>query len=184
MNQQELLVKLSSLSPRTAFIYGLVLSGLYWMILFDDGSGLKKQIEEVRQSLNAELAKEKESEMALKEVDIARASLEALAQQYLELSKQLPTEFNSTQVYRRLDSLAEKLKITIRSKEPQNPQQEAQIQEYPILIEGVGEFSAILAFVKNLTTQKMIFRLREIQLQKEKSIRFRMKLSTFVFKNE
>ena len=187
MNINDILFKVSLWTPRQALTYGAVATALYFFMAYDNGDGLEQNLNSVKQAVSIEEAKEQESELALKEVEIVKASLEALGQQYQILSRELPRELNTAQMIKILDTLATSSGVQIRSKAPQPTRKFDAIEEYPLSIEGKSDFKSLLYFVKRIVTEPMILRIRSghfMRNDNNRDIQFRMEISSFRFVGE
>ncbi|MCX7674450.1 MAG: type 4a pilus biogenesis protein PilO [Bdellovibrionaceae bacterium] len=187
MNINDVLFKVSLWTPRQAFIYGAVLAAIYFFVGYDNGDSLLQNLNNLRQAVSLEESKEQESELALKEVEIVKASLEALGQQYQILSRELPRELSPSQIIKIVDTLAATSGVQIRSKAPQASRKMDAIEEYPLTIEGKSDFKSIMRFVKLLVTEPMILRIRSANFMRselERDIQFKMEISSFRFIGE
>jgi len=188
MNLTEFFIKLSSLSRTSILVLSVGVTFLYYSLLYDDGSSLKEAISNAEKELALEREKEKESDFALKEVEIVRSSLEALTQQFNVVSAQLPRDLQMAEVIRIVDSISKLSEITIRTKEPKTTIKEQVIEVLPIQITADGTFSQLIKFLYYVTAIERIFRVQSLNIQSEEdgkaknaTIRVRVDIASYRF---
>jgi Tfp pilus assembly protein PilO len=159
----------------------------YFSFIYDDGSALSAEINKARSELEVERGKEEESELALKEVDIVKSSLEALTQQFNLVSAQLPRELQMGEVIRTVDIMSRQSELIIRTKEPKPSVKEKGIEVLPIQITADGTFSQVVKFLHYLTAIERIFRIQSLNIrsdedgQNNKVIKIRLDLASYRF---
>lgn len=188
MNLTEFLIKVSSLSRSTLIILSVGVTFFYYSFLYDDGSSLKLAISNAEKEIALEREKEKESDYALKEVEIVKASLADLNQQFKLVSAQLPRDLQMAEVIRIVDNIAKLAELTIRTKEPKPTTKEQVIEVLPIQITADGTFSQLVKFLHYVTGIERIFRLQRLNIvsedggsAKNSSIKIRIDIASYRF---
>jgi Tfp pilus assembly protein PilO len=191
MNLNEVLIKLSSLSRSMLVIASLGTTFFFYSFLYDDGTSLESNILTAKNDLQVEREKEKESDLALKEVEKVKGALEALTQQFNVVSSQLPRDFNMAEVIRIVDNVATKSELTIRGKEPKSLSKDKFIEMLPIQISADGHFNQVIQFLYYITAIERIFRVQSLNIRSEGDfqskntlIKIRMDLSSYRFVSE
>lgn len=170
------LMKIASLTINQAFIAGLIIGALYYFTMFDDGSSLDQQAMTMKQQIDAERTKEKESDQALTRIKQLRESYAALTENFKVVSTQIPNDMQMSEIIRTVDTMAKTSGITIKTKEPRLPLKEDLLETLPIKIQAEGSFSEITMFIYNLSTIERIYRVRSFNISGPPDIRNLSKL--------
>lgn len=176
MNLNELFIKLSSLSRSALVMISGAVTFIYYSAIYDDGSAVTAAIASTQAELVIQREKEKESDIAIREVDIVKSSLEALTQQFNIVSAQLPRELQMAEVIRMVDVIAKQSELTIRTKEPKPYSKDKGIEVLPIQITADGNFSQIVKFLHYLTAVERIFRVNSVVIRTEEENRTNVSL--------
>lgn len=183
----EYMIKLSSFGRGSLVIISLVLTGIFYVLLYDDGSSIEQRIAQVRSELQIEREKEVESDIAIREVDLVRNAIEALTQQFNVVSAQLPRELQMAEVIRIVDEVASISELNVRTKEPRPIVKEQGIDVLPIQITADGKFPQIIKFLHFMTSIERIFRVQIVNMKSENEmkpgtpIRVRFDISSYRF---
>lgn len=167
----EYLLRLSGFSKTSVVFFSLILGGAYFSFMYDDGTGFKTQIEQARADLEKEKEKEKESDLALKEIDLVKASLESLTQQFNLVSARLPREIQMAEVFKIIDGIARKSELSIKKMEPQTSRKEQVIEIVPIQITAEGKYYELIKFLHYVTSIERIFRVQNLQVRAQDEAR-------------
>lgn len=155
-----ILARIAALSTGKALVIGLIITGLYYATSYDDGAGFRKRISDTRKELEKERDKEKETDRALARRSQLEASYKALSEQFQIVSAQIPTDLDSAEVIRTVDTMAKTSGITIKTKEPKAAQREDILEAYPIRVTAEGSYSEMTMFFFNLSTIERVYRVR------------------------
>jgi type IV pilus assembly protein PilO len=159
------LARIASLSKGKALVIGLVVTGLYYVAMYDDGAKPRKAIVDAKKELEVEREKEKETDRALARRSQLEQSFNALSEQFQIVSSQIPANMDSAEVIRTVDTMAKTSGITIKSKEPKASQREDILEAYPIRVTAEGSYSEMTMFFFNLSTIERVYRVRAFTFQ-------------------
>lgn len=158
------LIRLAGLTLKWALIFGLGLGGIYYWLLFNDGSTIDAQIQKVQKEIQEQEVKEKESEAALKEVEKIRAEVGALSDQFKMVSKVLPADVQMQDIIRAVDTTARASGVSIKTKEPRPPVSHGYYEEIPLHITLDGSFAEITMFLFYMASQEQIMKVKNFVL--------------------
>lgn len=128
-------------------VFGIVAGMIYYFTAYNDGSVLKAEIADLDAQIAAEEAKKKDTEANLKEEARMKESISLLGQQYLEVTKRLPTSLSSIDINRHIDTFARNSGVSIKARRPaQNIRREI-VEEVPVSIQIEGSYSEIAGFL-------------------------------------
>lgn len=171
-----ILARIATLTIQQTLIFGLAIGGLYYFTMFDDGSALDLQASGLKQQLDAERTKEKESDAALNRIKQLRESYAALTDQFKVISAQIPTDLQMSEIIRTVDTMAKTSGIVIKTKEPKLVVKSELLETLPIKVSAEGSFSEITMFIYNLSTIERIYRVRSFNIQGPSDVRSLSKL--------
>lgn len=160
-----ILARIASLTTGKALVIGLIITGIYYGAAYDDGSAVRRRIAETRKQLDVEREKEKETDRALARRSQLEASYKALSEQFQIVSSQIPTDLDSAEVIRTVDTMAKTSGITIKTKEPKAAIREDILESYPIRVTAEGSFSEMTMFFFNLSTIERVYRVRSFTFE-------------------
>lgn len=152
--------RIAGLTTGKALVIGLILTGIYYGAAYDDGATYRRRISDSRKELEVEREKEKETDRALARRSQLEASYKALSEQFQIVSSQIPTDLDSAEVIRTVDTMAKTSGITIKTKEPKAAIREDILESYPIRVTAEGSFSEMTMFFFNLSTIERVYRVR------------------------
>lgn len=168
-----ILIRLAGLTLKWALIFGVGLGGLYYFMLFNDGSTIEVEIQKVQKEIQEQETKEKESDAALKEVEKIRAEVGALSDQFKMVSQVLPAEVQMQDIIRAVDTTARASGVSIKTKEPRPSVNHGYYEEIPLHISMDGSFAEITMFLFYMASQERIMKVKNFVLsqpqQNEKS---------------
>ena len=158
--------KVRSIKVTTAAIMGLVIALLYYLAFFDDGSQRKNQIIRVEKdlaSLNQEmLTLEKTFVDAKRLVELAKE----LGESINKVLKYIPEELTDTEVVKSLSIAARAVGakiVGIRSRSRSAQQNNELYDELPVVVELVGTYGQVVAFLARLTHVERIYTVRDMK---------------------
>jgi Tfp pilus assembly protein PilO len=154
------LLRLAALSSQKAMIYGVMLTVAWYSLVFDNGSALEGKLATLERDVQTEQAKEKESEIALKEIATVQASVGALSDQFKMVSAQLPTDIQMAEIIRTVDKVAQTTGLTVKTKEPKPSVKQDVIEILPLRVTAEGSYSEITMFFYYLSTIERIVRVK------------------------
>lgn len=146
------LERLSSFSIQGAAMIALVVTAIYYLILFDDGSQVEAVIKQVKTQIAEQQKMEAESDAALAEIEQVRASFGALSEQYKIVSAQLPTSLEQSEILNIVDQLSKQSGLTVKSKEWREPRKDGTVIEtLPMRIRGEATYPELYAFIGRIS---------------------------------
>lgn len=158
------LMRMASMTTRKAIFFGLIATGVWYSLMFNDGSQLQTRLQKIDQDLQAERAKERESDAALKEIAAVQASLGNLSDQFRTVSAQLPTDIQMAEIIRTVDKVSQATGLTVKGKEPRTSIKQDMIEILPLRVSAEGTFAEITSFFYYLSTIERIVRIKSFKM--------------------
>ena len=152
------LSRLAAMSGQIVVIAAIMASAIYYLALFNDGTELENKLKQVKIELNDQQSKVKESEAALKAVEVAKASYNAVMEQIKVAAAQIPSTIEQSEIISIIDRMSKKSGISVKSKEWRDVKKEGDLLEaLPMRISAEGGFKEITRFFFELTSvQKVV----------------------------
>lgn len=126
---------------------GAVATGLFYFLVYDDGAAVVTQ----NMNLDAEIVKEetkkKETDSMLKEEARMKDAVGILSQQYVEISRRLPTSLSSIDLNRQIDSFARNSGASIKSRKPLATVKDELVDRIPVEVTLEGSYAELAQFV-------------------------------------
>lgn len=179
-----ILSRLAALTYQKALIVAIAVAALFYFTLYDDGSAVDKKIADLQNQVNAEQLKTKESDAALKEVDLIRSSIGALSEQFKIAAQQLPSEIQMADILKSIDTLAKSAGVNIRSKEPRSSKKEDILELIPLHVNLQGSFSEITMFLYYVSSMERISRVVNFNISVTGAEALKYKNNGLVFDGE
>ena len=157
--------KIKSMTTTKAAIIGVIITGVYYLLAFDSGEERKNTIASIDKeltSLNQETTKlEKTSVDAQRFVDLARE----LGASINKIVKYIPEELTDAEIVKNLSvsarSVGAKI-IGIKSRSRSVKQQHDFYDELPVVVELIGTYGQIMAFLSQLTQVERIYTVKNM----------------------
>lgn len=157
--------KIKSMTTTKAAIIGVIIAGVYYLLAFDSGEERKNTIAIIDKeltSLNQETTKlEKTSVDAQRFVDLARE----LGASINKIVKYIPEELTDAEIVKNLSvsarSVGAKI-IGIKSRSRSVKQQHDFYDELPVVVELIGTYGQIMAFLSQLTQVERIYTVKNM----------------------
>jgi type IV pilus assembly protein PilO len=159
-----LLLRLAMMTSQRILVIGVVLGLIYYFMFFDGGEKQKKRITELNQKIKVEQTKLPESQAALKEVDLVRASVAALGEQFTRVSQQLPSNIQMSEIIRTVDDLARITGVSIKAKEPKPNVPRDVVEEVPLRINLEGSYSQITLFLYQIARLERLMKVKDFTI--------------------
>jgi Tfp pilus assembly protein PilO len=158
------LAKLAGLKLNQALLFGGILSGLFYMSMYDDGSQLDARIQSTQVTLDQEVVKGKESDRALARVTELKNNYSILSDQFKLASSQIPTEMQMSEIIRTVDVMSKASNVVVKAKEPRNTLKEDILEVYPLKVQAEGGYSDLTKFFYSISTIERIFRIKSFSI--------------------
>jgi Tfp pilus assembly protein PilO len=151
--------KLAGLTNGKAIIIGLILGGVYYSTIYDDGSALLAQIQALDQQLIAAETKKKDTEATLQEEARMKDTVGKLNEQYAFISKKLPSELKSSEMVRGIDVVAKTSSVSVKLKKPGNVEKKEVVEELPVDVILEGNYGQITQFIYHTSNLERLTRI-------------------------
>ncbi len=145
-------------------VFGLVAGLLYYFVAFNDGSSIQGESTNLDTQIAAEEEKKKDTEANLKEEARMKDSIATLGQQYLEITKRLPTSLNSIDINKQIDGFARNASVSIKSRRPSGNIRGDIVEEVPVTIQLEGTYSEIASFLYLVATSQRATSMKNFSL--------------------
>lgn len=171
----ELMAKVANLSVNRIAVFGLLLTVLYYIGIYDNGSALSEQLVGISAQIAEETTKKTETEKILKKEEEMRADVATLAKTYETVKSKIPTEFESSELRTIVEQLsaASNLKIAKLS----NVEQSSQSASIPSsddanLVEKVaidytfrGNYAQLQNFMIQLSNVEKVIKMSDLKIR-------------------
>ncbi len=164
MNFQQFLEVFVGFSMQKILLIGLAFGGFYYYSFFNDGSGLSSQILDLKNRVQLEEEKVKDTRKTLEEKDRMEAEVNKLIQEYKNISGRLPTTLSGIDVVKLIDSIAKEARVSIKRQAAMSSVQKEVHEEVPVKLELKGTFSQISQFIYLINNHERITRVRNIKI--------------------
>ena len=159
-----LLNRIAFLTTKQVGFISLVIAGLFYSTMFDDGSDLEPQIAQLQAQLAEQQGKKVETEKALAKRDKLAETLANLTAKYESLSRIVPIDLNSSELNRQIDQLKKTSRINQVAREPQKVNPGSVIDEWPVRLEFVGAYNDIAQFIYQASTTEKVMLVKDFKI--------------------
>lgn len=160
-----LLIRLAAMTTQKAFILGLIVCGLYYSFLFNDGSTYETRITALQKEIEVEEGVRVETEQAVRELEQVRANVAALSEQFKAITSKLPNEVSMADIIRDVDGVARAAGVSIKSKEPMAVINKQFFEEIPLKISVEGSYSEVTMFLYYVSAMERIMRVKSFRVE-------------------
>jgi Tfp pilus assembly protein PilO len=165
MNQTKLIVGLGEASWSKILVIGLLLAGLYYLAMYDNGAALRAALESSTHQLADTTKKLRETKKALD--DAARFEKDVIAQEqnFKKVTEFMPADINAAELNQILTRQATLAGVKIMKLDPQAGDQRIDFYEMTRMKVVVqGSFAQILSFMSNLTKVPKLLTFDDLEL--------------------
>ena len=155
---------LSGFSIGKTFVIGLGVAGLYYMMMYNYGSAIETQINQVQGQLQAELQKKQETEQTLKQAQEMQEKVGRLGQQYQEISKRLPSVLFSIDINKSIDSFARSAGVSVKIKKPAENVKTEVVEEVPVDVTLEGTYAELAQFTYFVSAAERMSRVKNVTI--------------------
>ncbi len=156
-------------------IVAVVITGLYYSFVYDDGKALLAKIQTAKTSLANENKKKIETQKVLKKEQQMKADVELLATKFEEVRSKIPLEFLESELRDTVHQHVTKynLKTVKTERRPQNPRQFTQVmidagenlvQQVMLSYELEGTYANISQFVTEISRLEKIIKVGDFNM--------------------
>lgn len=160
----ELFDKLAAIPLQNILGAGLVLGGLYYFALYDDGSMVRAQIQQAQQTLEQERTKNADYRKTLEEKKRLEVQLRDLGSKLIELSQKLPSELPVIELSKTIDQVAIETSVRIRTKKPSDAVRIDIVEEVPIEITLEGSYAELGSFIYKISKLDRVTRVKAFKI--------------------
>lgn len=154
---------------------GLVLTGLYWYAVYDDGTALESQIAQVSQQLQQEEAKKKDTDATLKQVQEMQEKVGQLSLKYQEISRRLPAVLFSIDINKAIDDFARNAGVSVKTKKPGENTKREVVEEVPVSVTLEGNYSELARFTYLVSVAERMARVQNVIVTESTAIPGKLK---------
>jgi type IV pilus assembly protein PilO len=158
----KLLRQLASLDGQKVLLAAAAVGAFYYFMVYNDGSVLAAEISTLRQQVQSENEKKKDTDAALGEERRMKQAVIILSEQYQLVSKKLPTQLTELEINGALESYARETRVRIKASRPGTPEKMEIVQEVPWEITLEGRFPEIMKFIQNVSSSERLTRLKSL----------------------
>jgi Tfp pilus assembly protein PilO len=162
-----LIIRLSGMDKNKILLGAVVGTFLFWYMTSGGSDTLDAELATTKLALDAEKKSQAESEKAIKERDLIRASLATLGARFDTASKQLPSEIHNAEVLKFVSELAHSAGVNIRENEPKEPVRDDIIERIPLRVAGRGSFAEITNFFYYIASKEKIARVQKFVINSD-----------------
>ncbi len=159
-----ILIRLASYSLQKCLMLGLLLCGIYYVVGYNSGEDLQKNLATFEQKLQEEKIQEKKSDESLREVELVRATIGELGQQFQTVSNALPRTIEYAEITRIVDFIARKSGVSIKSRESRPEVNRDYFSEVPIKVTVEGSYSELVYFMSLLAQTVRVMKLIDFSI--------------------
>lgn len=165
--------------PRVLF-FSVFMGALYYMMYFNSGAEIETQISDLKNQINLEQVKKKDTEATIKKEDEMQANLASIARDLQVVKSKIPNEFKDTEMTSIINRasmtagvsvllLARKQTVTnFRSVIPGAESVEEVVFDLSIN----GSFNRLVQFVELLSREEKIIKLRDFTIERNSKTSF------------
>lgn len=161
-----LLLRLAGLSIVHTLAAGLIVVGIYYFSLYDDGASLDVNLKKIESELKAEQDKEKEVQQAYLEQEKIKKEVEQLGQQFVLASKAIPTEHQVGDILLSISTLASAAGVNVMQQQQGKETLKEIVEEKPMKVKLEGTFTEIVRFLDYLSRLERILRVRDFTISR------------------
>lgn len=159
-----LLMKLATFSYQKTMIIGLILAGVYFWVGYDDGSQINTKISEMDKQLEEQQRLSKQSDASLKEVELVRATVGELGEQFQTVSNALPRSIEYAEVTRIIDFISRKSGVSVKSRESKPEINRDYYAEVPLKVTLEGSYTELVYFLNLLGQTVRIMKVNDFTI--------------------
>ena len=160
----KILLQLAAQSMSKILGAAVVITGLYWMTMYNDGDGYRQNLATINQELEQEEIKKKDTDATLKQVQEMKDKIGTLSTKYEEISKRLPESLYSIDLNKIIDVYAKESGVGVKNKRPGENKIGEVIEEVPVEVVIEGKYGQVAKFAYLVASAQRMSRLRDVVL--------------------
>lgn len=160
----KILLQLAAQSMNRILGAAVVVAGLYWMTMYNNGDGLRQNLATINQELEQEEVKKKDTDATLRQVQEMKDKIGTLSTKYEEISKRLPESLFSIDLNKSIDVYAKESGVGVKNKRPGENKVGEVIEEVPVEVVIEGKYGQVAKFAYLVASAQRMSRLRDVVL--------------------
>ncbi len=160
----KILLQLAAQSMSRILGAAVVVTGLYWMTVYNNGEGHLQNLAAINQELEQEEIKKKDTDATLKQVQEMKDKIGTLSTKYEEISKRLPESLFSIDLNKSIDVYAKESGVGVKNKRPGENKVGEVIEEVPVEVVIEGKYGQVAKFAYLVASAQRMSRLRDVVL--------------------
>lgn len=148
-----------------ALIISVVIAGLYWVAMFDDGSLKENQIKQLRQEIGINQRKLENIKRAVEDAERYKAAAAALGKKMDRIYAAIPSDLSEIQVMKLLSKEAKTVGLNIADiqvgRDNFGVKSDQFVTYIRVNVELVGTFSQLLLYMSNLTKVDKVLKAKD-----------------------
>lgn len=170
----KILERLVKLTNMQVALIGMGFTAFFYFTSFDDGSALRAAVAALDSQISQEETKKKDTDATLKEEARMKDMVGQLSQQYLEVSRRLPTSLSSIELNRHIDAFARNSGASIKARKPMSNIHDEIVEQIPVQISLEGSYAELAQFIYQVAISEQVTGIQSFTLAPmEKSTRLR-----------
>lgn len=161
---------LEELETTKAFLIGVVITALFYFMMYDDGSRLEARIQSIKQQISANQNKIEQAKQAVIEKEKFANTKKLLGERFDTLVQYIPEDFNSTEQMKIISNVAKTAGANIlKISQTGRGEKFNFYEEIRVDVELVGSYTQIMMFMSGLTRLKKVIVADNINLSSQNS---------------
>ncbi len=141
----------------------LLVGAFYYFNIYDDGSKLVAQINEVKLNTQVEEEKKKETDQVKAEEKAIKDQVGALAEKFIEVTARFPINLKSDEIISTINTLAKSANIRVTSVKKESVEAKELYEEVPLSLEFNGTFNNLLLLLYNIASLERVTNLGDFE---------------------
>lgn len=161
-----LVVKLGDLPWSKVAVVGLLVMGLYYILLFDDGSVAEGRRNAANQQLAEAQRQLQDTKKALEDAQRFEQEVKRNKEQFARIVEYMPVEMSVASLTSLISRQAALAGVKVAKLEPQSERKKVEFYEITrIDLSLEGNFSQLLTFLSNLSKQPQLLTFEEVEIE-------------------
>ncbi len=141
----------------------LLIGAFYYFNLYDDGSKIETQIQQIKQSIQVEDEKKKETDRVKAEEQAIKNEVGALSEKFKEVTSRFPINLKTDEIIATINTLAKSTNVRVVSTKKENVEIKALYEELPISLEFSGTFNNLVLLMYKIATLERVTNVGDLE---------------------
>ena len=160
-----LLLKFAQLEMQKVLVVGLVLAGLYYITVFDDGSAIEMNIARIEQDIQNELQKKEETNKLLKESEAIKSKLVDAESKFKSISSKISSDLSPTDITKKIQEAVDVSGSKLKQIRPGTVEKKELLQEVPVRLSLIGGYSDFAMFIYHVSKSDIISKVSSFSIK-------------------